>query len=163
MGELEPCAICGHVHDPEDGLCDAHAHVGIGTCPCPGEAILPRLRDAASAANLAMISHNRGGMSWLELDAAFARLDVAIRDANRATIDRGWRRLDAPNQDAETSGCGQAALGDDVADLRRGEVSQDLTRGDDVNVVEAGDVGLGDASGHGRIVTDAETPEQRTR
>lgn len=36
---LPTCRICGHVHDPEDGRCDAHARVGLGRCPCPGEAI----------------------------------------------------------------------------------------------------------------------------
>lgn len=36
---LLTCRICGHVHDPGDGRCDAHAHVGLGPCPCPGEAI----------------------------------------------------------------------------------------------------------------------------
>jgi hypothetical protein len=30
---LPTCRICGHVHDPEDG------HVGLGPCPCPGEAV----------------------------------------------------------------------------------------------------------------------------
>jgi hypothetical protein len=36
-GNLHTCTWCGHVHDPEDGRCDAHAHVGIGRCPCPGD------------------------------------------------------------------------------------------------------------------------------
>ena len=33
------CPECGHLwrqHDPEDGLCDSHAEVGIGQCPCTG-------------------------------------------------------------------------------------------------------------------------------
>ncbi len=105
MSGLVACALCGHVHDPQDGLCDAHAHVGIGTCPCPGEHILPQLRDAASTANLAMRSHNRGGMSWLELDAAFARLDTVVGEANRITVNRGWidTRADAdPPKDGES-------------------------------------------------------------
>ncbi len=34
------CRWCGHEHDPEDGRCDAHAHVGPGTCPCPGEGLI---------------------------------------------------------------------------------------------------------------------------
>lgn len=36
-GETRKCTWCGHTHDPEDGRCDAHAHVGIGRCPCPGD------------------------------------------------------------------------------------------------------------------------------
>jgi hypothetical protein len=87
---LHRCAICGHIHDPEDKLCDAHAHVGLGPCPCPGDAILPRLIEAADEANKAMRLHNRGGMSWIELDGAFARLDVVLRDARALTPDRGW-------------------------------------------------------------------------
>jgi hypothetical protein len=34
---LHVCSWCGHTHDPEDGHCDAHAHVGIGRCQCPGD------------------------------------------------------------------------------------------------------------------------------
>jgi hypothetical protein len=36
-GVLHRCTWCGHVHDPEDGRCDSHAHVGIGRCSCPGD------------------------------------------------------------------------------------------------------------------------------
>ena len=31
------CPLCGHQwkqHDPEDGLCDAHAEEGFNACPC---------------------------------------------------------------------------------------------------------------------------------
>jgi hypothetical protein len=35
---LHRCTWCGHTHDPEDGHCDSHAHVGVGRCPCPGDA-----------------------------------------------------------------------------------------------------------------------------
>lgn len=79
VGSLPTCRICGHVHDPEDGRCDVHAYVGIGCCPCPGEAALAGLLGSAQEANDAMRTHNRGGMTWRELDGIFAGLEAAIK------------------------------------------------------------------------------------
>ena len=39
-GGSAECRWCGHVHDPEDGHCDAHANVGVGRCTCPGEGLV---------------------------------------------------------------------------------------------------------------------------
>jgi hypothetical protein len=43
VASLAACVWCSHVHDPEDGRCDAHAHVGTGRCECPG---VERLHEA---------------------------------------------------------------------------------------------------------------------
>lgn len=58
-----------------EGRCDIARQAGWDLCV---EAEVTPLRDAAAAANQAMRDYNRNGLSWLELDAIFARLEATI-------------------------------------------------------------------------------------
>lgn len=83
MADHPYCTWCGHWHDPEDGRCDAPAHVGIGACPCPGDTIVTRLREVW--ADPAEPEFNRGVAHAADLVAAATRNSAALGDSHLLT------------------------------------------------------------------------------
>lgn len=71
QSKMTPCPWCGHVHDPEDGRCDAHANVGIGRCQCPGP---QRLNDAEAHLWALVVCI---GSDWVDDENDYLRRDTA--------------------------------------------------------------------------------------
>lgn len=80
------CRWCGHVHDPEDGHCDAHANVGLGRCECPGEGLA--------------VAYDKINAALLAAEQDCAELRGQIAEAEAATVKRitEWLRSEAPSQ-----------------------------------------------------------------